>query len=74
MSTTLLVDEITFVIVADIIVFGFSVGKVYVDYYIGDNDPTSNPSGMVRVKLRPVNLTVYQAAGVDQKIQNFIIP
>lgn len=53
-------------IVAEIFISSLSIGKVYVDYYIGDNDPTTNPSGMVRVKLRPVNLTVYQAAGIDQ--------
>lgn len=61
-------------IVADIIFSGFSLGKVYVDYYIGDADPSTNPSGMVRVKLRPVNLTVYQQAGVDQYLQRFAIP
>lgn len=53
-------------IVADILLSSLPIGKVYVDYYIGDADPTTNPSGMVRVKLRPVNLTVYQAAGLDQ--------
>lgn len=53
-------------IVADISISSLSIGKVYVDYYIGDADPTTNPSGMVRVKLRPVSLTVYQAAGIDQ--------
>lgn len=61
-------------ITADISVSGFPVGTVYVDYYIGDSDPATNPAGMVRLKLRPVNLTLYQAAGVDQKIQNFVIP
>ena len=53
-------------IVADILFSGFSIGKVYVDYYVGDANPTSNPSGMVRVKLRPVNLSVYSQSGVDQ--------
>lgn len=56
-------------IVADIIIASFSIGKVYVDYYIGDADPTTNPSGMVRVKLRPVTLPVYSQAGVDQYLQ-----
>lgn len=56
-------------IVAEISISGLPIGKVYVDYYIGDADPSTNPSGMVRVKLRPVNLTVYQAAGVDQPFQ-----
>jgi len=58
-------------IVADILFSGFSLGKVYVDYYIGDADPSGNPSGMVRVKLRPVSLTVYSQSGVDQYIQRF---
>ncbi|MBL8016212.1 MAG: hypothetical protein JNK43_02995 [Ignavibacteria bacterium] len=58
-------------IVADITFSGFSIGKVYVDYYIGDADPSTNPSGMVRVKLRPVNLTVYTQSGVDQYLQRY---
>ncbi len=53
-------------IAAVISISGLPIGTVYVDYYIGDADPTTNPSGMVRVKLRPVNLTVYTSAGVDQ--------
>lgn len=62
-------------IVADIIFSGFSLGKVYVDYYIGDNDPTTNPSGMVRVKLRPVTLgSIYSQAGVDQYLQRAVLP
>lgn len=56
-------------IVAEIIIGGFPIGKVYVDYFIGDADPSTNPSGMVRVRLRPVNLPVYQQAGVDQFLQ-----
>lgn len=56
-------------IIADIIIASFSVGKVYVDYYIGDADPSTNPSGMVRVKLRPITLPVYTQAGVDQFLQ-----
>jgi len=51
---------------AEISISGLPIGRVYVDYFIGDADPTTNPSGMVRVKLRPVNLTVYTSAGVDQ--------
>lgn len=59
-------------IVADIIIGGFSVGKVYVDYYIGDADPATNPSGMVRVKLRPITLPVYSQSGVDQFLQIYV--
>ncbi len=56
-----------------------SLGSIYVDYYIGYADPATNPSGMVRVKLRPIRLSVlgvpvYRAAGVDTKIQYFVIP
>ena len=51
---------------AVISISGLPIGTVYVDYFIGDADPSTNPSGMVRVKLRPVNLTVYTSAGVDQ--------
>lgn len=56
-----------------------SLGSIFVDYYIGYADPATNPSGMVRVKLRPIKLTalgvpVYRAAGVDTKIQYYVIP
>ncbi|MCI0449579.1 MAG: hypothetical protein L0Y79_07315 [Chlorobi bacterium] len=40
---------------------------VYVDYFIGDADPATNPSGLVRLRLRPF-LTF---GGVDQKIQRW---
>ena len=43
---------------------------VYVDYFIGDADPSTNPSGLVRLRLRPF-LTF---AGVDQKVQRWFIP
>lgn len=59
-------------IVADIIIGGFSVGKVYVDYFIGDADPATNPSGMVRVRLRPITLPVYSQSGVDQFLQIYV--
>ncbi|HEY3249798.1 MAG TPA: hypothetical protein VGK25_01640, partial [Ignavibacteria bacterium] len=50
------------------------LGTVYVDYFIGDADPVTNPSGLVRLRLRPINITVYQAAGADQKLQHWTIP
>lgn len=53
-------------IVADILVSTLPVGKVYVDYYIGDADPATNPSGMVRVKLRPFTILTFTQAGLDQ--------
>ena len=58
---------------------GTSVGSIFVDYHIGYSDPATNPAGMVRVKLRPIRLTllgvpIYRAAGVDTKIQYYVIP
>lgn len=53
-------------IAAEISVSGLPVGTVYVDYFIGDADPASNPSGMVRVKLRPFTILTFSQAGLDQ--------
>jgi hypothetical protein len=61
-------------IVAELFVSTFSIGKIYVDYFIGDSDPATNPAGLVRLRLRPINVTAYTAAGFDQKIQTWIIP
>lgn len=56
-----------------------SFGSIFVDYYIGYSDPATNPGGMVRVKLRPIKLSllgipVYSAAGVDSKIETYRLP
>jgi len=56
-------------ITADIFLGPVQLGTVYVDYFIGDADPATNPSGLVRLRLRPINLTVYQAAGAQQNMQ-----
>jgi len=61
-------------IAADISVSGFPAGIVYVDYYIGDADPASNPSGMVRVKLRPFTILTYSQSGIDQALIRAIVP
>lgn len=61
-------------IAAAISVSGLPVGTVYVDYFIGDNDPTSNPSGMVRVKLRPFTILTFNQAGLDQTLLRAVIP
>jgi hypothetical protein len=61
---------------------GFPIGTVYVDYYIGYADPSTNPSGLVRLRFRPVwlklpppaNTTIFRSAGVDQKISYYVIP
>jgi hypothetical protein len=55
------------------------IGTTYVDYYIGYADPATNPSGLVRLKLRPVwlqfnGITIFRTAGVDQKISYYVIP
>jgi len=65
-------------ITADLLLSGFPLGTVYVDYYIGDADPSSNPSGLVRTKLRPIKLPntgtpLYSSAGVDQYLRQAII-
>jgi hypothetical protein len=48
-------------------------GTVYFDYYIGYASTATNPSGIVRLKLRPVNLSgLFTAAGFDRVLQTFI--
>jgi hypothetical protein len=47
------------------------VGTIYLDYYIGDANPSTNPSGLVRITLRPINISIYQSAGVDQAMQTW---
>ena len=64
-------------IVADVKASTLSVGKVYLDYYIGytPSSNTANPSGRIRVKLFPINLSgFFTADGVDQKLNRFTIP
>jgi hypothetical protein len=63
-------------VVADILAAGLSVGKVYLDYYIGytPSSNTANPSGRIRVKLFPINLPGFNFDGVDQKLNRFTIP
>lgn len=68
-------------ITGDVQSLGTSLGTIYVDYYIGYADPATNPSGMVRVKVRPIWLrlppigtTVFRSPGVDQKIDYWVIP
>jgi hypothetical protein len=61
-------------IIADVIASSVSIGKVYLDYYIGYTPSALplNPSGRIRVKLFPINLTGYPAGdGFDQKLNRF---
>ncbi len=51
---------------AIISVSGLPLGTVYVDYFIGDADPSTNPSGMVRVKLNPFTILTFSQSGIDQ--------
>jgi hypothetical protein len=61
-------------ITGDIYVATLLLGTVYVDYYIGDSNPVTNPPGLVRLKLRPVNITGYQSGGLDQKMLHWTLP
>jgi hypothetical protein len=63
-------------VVADILLSGNSIGKAYLDYYVGytPSSNPSNPSGMIRVKFFPLNVSGYTATGADQKLSRFTIP
>lgn len=64
-------------VVADIIASGMSIGKAYLDYFVGytPSSNTSNPSGRIRIKLYPVSISGFPGiAGVDQKLNRFIVP
>lgn len=62
-------------IVADIIAGGSSVGKAYIDYYIGYTPSSStNPSGRIKLKFYPVNIMGVTATGGDQKLSRFFVP
>lgn len=63
-------------VVADVKASSVSIGKVYLDYYIGYTPAsnTANPSGRIRVKLFPISLPGFNFDGVDQKLNRFTIP
>jgi len=78
-NTGLSINNYQIEIEAPIVSLGQSLGSIFVDYYIGYSDPATNPAGMVRLKLRPIHLqsfgiTIYRAAGADQKIDYYVIP
>jgi hypothetical protein len=61
-------------IAAAIFAIGQPFGTVYFDYYLGYASTASNPSGIVRLKLRPVNLSgIVMSDGFDRILQTFII-
>jgi hypothetical protein len=62
-------------VVADFIVSGLSVGKAYIDYYIGYTPSSStNPSGRIKLKFYPVNIMGFTYPGGDQKLNRFFVP
>ncbi len=63
-------------VVADILLSGTSIGKAYLDYYVGytPSGNPSNPSGNIRTKLFPLNVTGFTQSGADQKLSRFTIP
>ena len=59
---------------AEIVLSGIPLGNAYIDYYIGYASSSTNPSGRVRTKFYPLNLTVARVSGVDQRLNRFTIP
>ena len=54
---------------------GFPVGNIILEYYIGYTPAgSSNPSGTVRLKLRPINISFLSYPGFDQILQSWRIP
>lgn len=53
----------------------FPVGNIVLEYYIGYTPSgSSNPSGVVRLRLRHINLSLLTYPGFDQKLQTWRIP
>ncbi|MCX7878980.1 MAG: hypothetical protein N2510_10140, partial [Ignavibacteria bacterium] len=55
------------------------LGSVYFDYFIGYNNNSGNPSGILRLRLRPINISfgsipLIRQPGIDRVLQNFNIP
>jgi hypothetical protein len=65
-------------VVADVLASSISIGKVYLDYYVGytPSSNPNNPSGRIRIKIYPINLAGGYPAGdgLDQKLNRFTIP
>ncbi len=66
-------------ITAEVTALTVPAGTIFVDYYLGYADPSTNPSGPVRFKLRPIwlqaaSITLFRSAGMDQKIDYYVIP
>jgi hypothetical protein len=56
-----------------------TLGSIYFDYYIGYKSSATNPSGIVRLRLRPINLTfgsitILRQAGIDRVLSTYFIP
>ncbi|MCC6865153.1 MAG: hypothetical protein IT280_03230 [Ignavibacteria bacterium] len=63
---------------ADLTYLGLALGSIYFDYYLGYNNGTTNTSGIVRLKLRPINLGIPPISlsnfGVDKITSTFNVP
>lgn len=57
---------------------GLPIGSIYFDYFVGYNTGTVNSSGIVRLRLRPVNIgippIVISNYGVDKMTATFNVP
>lgn len=63
---------------ADLTTSGLPIGSIFFDYFVGYNNGSSNTSGLVRLRLNPVNIgfppVVFSNFGVDKKTATFNIP
>lgn len=64
---------------ADLTYSSLPVGSIYFDYFVGYNNGTSNTSGIVRLRLNPVNIgippsLVISNFGLDKKTATYNIP
>lgn len=55
------------------------LGSIYFDYYIGYKNNSGNPSGILRLRLRPINITfgsitLIRWSGLDRILSGFSIP
>ncbi len=64
---------------ADLTTSNIAIGSILFDYFLGYNDGITNSSGIVRLKLRPVNIglptvPIFSNFGLDRKTNTFSIP
>src|SRR4030095_16915340 len=51
-----------------------AIATIYLDYFIGDANPSTNPSGLVRLRLRPFTVLIQSYDGFDQSMQIWTTP